>query len=257
MFVDGRRCRVASRTVPAEARLRLYLEPPAAPPTVPVLYEDEACVVVAKPAGIAVNKTDSTARVALAELRGLGPDLRVVHRLDQGTTGVLLLAKGPAAAAALSKAFAEREVDKRYLALVEGSPGSGPIEAPIGPDRRRPRARAVRTDGQPARTDLAQEFELDGLSWVQARPITGRTHQIRVHLAHVGAPIVGDILYGGPSAVRLSGEAVRIARPLLHAARISLQGPAGPIDVEAPLPDDLRDVLRRWKGAVAEGIPPE
>lgn len=224
---------------------------------VPILFEDDRWLVVDKPAGWHVNRTD-TARGASVEEHFADRGARVVHRLDRGTTGVLVLAKGRVEAAALSSAFAERRVRKRYWAVVEGTAPEGVLDRPIGRDRRRPRARAVGEGGQEARTEVEPLGHGEGLALVEARPFTGRTHQIRVHLADAGAPIVGDTLYGGPAAVAWGEGVVRPARPLLHALELVLPGPEGPRSFRAPLPADLSGFAERLApGPAARWAPVE
>ena len=235
VFVDGRRCRVAGRTVAPGTRLRVHLTPsPDREGAPPILFEDGRITVVDKPAGVHVNETETTARWSLRAL--LPEPCYVVHRLDLETTGVIAFAKSTEVAARLSAAFRERRVDKRYVAFVEGRPEAGVIDAPIGPDRRRPRARTVRGDGREAQTEVVTVVPRDGFSEVLLRLRTGRTHQIRVHLAYVGHPVLGDTLYGGVGAMQTARGPVRIRRTLLHAHRLCLPG-WDPF--EAPLPADM------------------
>ena len=235
VFVDGRRCRVASRQVVPGARLRIHLSASVASAAQPtILFEDARIVVVDKPAGIHVNETDTTARVPLSAR--LGRPCFVVHRLDRDTTGVIVLAKSTQVAAELSAAFRERRVHKDYVAFAEGRPVPGMIDDPIGYDRRRPRARRVRRDGQDARTEVTAVIPRGAFCEVHLRLHTGRTHQIRVHLAHRGHPVLGDTLYGGGSAVHTARGPIRIRRSLLHAHRLGLPGWT---TFEAPLPADM------------------
>jgi 23S rRNA pseudouridine1911/1915/1917 synthase len=156
----------------------------------------------------------------------------VVHRLDKDTTGVLLLAKTPAAQAALSRVFAERSTRKSYLAVTDGIPSRerAIIDAPIG---RHPADRtrmAIVTQGRAARTEYEVLARDAGRAFVLVRPESGRTHQVRVHLASIGAPVAGDGVYGRRSA----------SRQLLHAWRIELPHPeGGHLEVTAPLPPDI------------------
>lgn len=219
---------------------------------IPILFEDEHWLVLDKPAGVVVNQTETSPEPSLVE-RFADRDARVVHRLDRDTTGVMVLGKGKAAAAQLSAAFAERRVRKQYWAIVEGPGLEGVLEAKIGKDRRRPRARAVRDDGQSAKTTVEVRGRRGELSWLQASPHTGRTHQIRVHLAHAGQPIVGDTLYGGPAAVRLDARVERPGRPLLHARELVLPTPDGQeMRFVAPLPADLARFVEAMGGAEPE-----
>jgi 23S rRNA pseudouridine1911/1915/1917 synthase len=248
VFTSGRRVSGLRRRVAAGEALVLH--PPGSsgsPPPVCVLFEDDRWLVVNKPAGAAVNPSETSARASVVELF-TDREARVVHRLDRETTGVLVLAKGAQAAAELSAAFAERRVDKTYLAVVEGDGLEGRIDARIGRDKRRPRARAVRPDGQAAQTAVRTLGATGGgLALLEARPLTGRTHQIRVHLAARGQPIFGDTLYGGAAALRFEGDVLRAARPLLHAARLVLPHAEGPRTFEAPLPSDMAPLVERLR----------
>ena len=216
--------------------------------TFPVLYEDEALLAIDKPAGVVVHDSpgdEGSANVA-GWFRERYPDAAaafdaerpgIVHRLDKHTSGVLLLAKTPAASAALGAAFEQRRTGKTYLALVEGVPSrpQAVIEADIGRHRGDRRRMAIASEGREART----EYEVVAASAERAlllvRPETGRTHQIRVHLAAIGHPVTGDDLYGkGPGP-----------RQLLHAWRITVPHPAGGgLTVTAPLPADMTAALR-------------
>lgn len=203
---------------------------------------------VDKPPGLHVNETETSARASVVS--AFGGRAHPVHRLDRDTSGVLLLARSNTAAAAASKLFERRAVEKTYWAVVHGASVPSRIEAPIGLDRRRPRARAVRDDGKPACTEVTPlghgaagpatgfvgEAELAGL---EVRPLTGRTHQIRVHLSHAGCPIVGDVLYGGPAASRWRGQVVRWPRIMLHAVRLSFRWDGIDVELTAARPADF------------------
>jgi 23S rRNA pseudouridine1911/1915/1917 synthase len=226
-----------------------------------ILYEDADLVVLDKPAGLTVHpgagRTSGTlAHRLLArypEMAGVGGPGRpgIVHRLDQGTSGVLAVARTAAAYHRLARAFAAREVDKRYLAIVYGEPSEGTVDAPIGRHATRRKEMAVRADGRPARTGYRTLAARAGISLVELHLETGRTHQIRVHLKHLGHPLVGDPVYGEarwkglpkPVQARLRD----FPRPALHAWRLAL---AHPIDgrrlaFEAPVPADLSEL---WQG---------
>ena len=165
----------------------------------------------------------------------------IVHRLDRDTSGVMVVARTPAAAAVLREQFQARTVEKRYLALVRGRllPAEGLIDAPIGRHPGLRQRMAVTEAGRPAQTRYRVLAQAPGLSLVEAFPRTGRTHQIRVHLASVGHPVVADALYGRPDP--------RIGRQALHAAAISLDHPADGrrLRFEAPLPPELAALLAR------------
>lgn len=246
VFLDGKRCRVASRSVPEGARLVVHMDAGAedAPRPFTILYEDEHLIAVSKQPGVHVNETETTAVRSLVDhLSGF-----VVHRIDKETSGVVVLAKDKKAAALLSEAFRERRVEKHYLAVCVGRPNEGlidaPIDAPIGQDPKRPRARMVRPDGKPAVTRVRILSSAGEVSAVAAELLTGRTHQIRVHLAHCGAPILGDLTYGGPPAARIEGAEFRPGRTLLHAHRLNLTLDDRVLRFEAPLPEDFLALQR-------------
>jgi 23S rRNA pseudouridine1911/1915/1917 synthase len=176
-------------------------------------------------------------------LRGLGIPLStvegplrpgIVHRLDWGTSGALVVAKDDATHLRLGAAFVAHDVRRRYVALVHGDPpwDATSVDALVGPGRRK--AREVRPDGRPARTRFAVRARFGVAALVEAAPETGRTHQIRVHLAHVGHPLLGDTLYAGTRPRRLWGR-LGVRRPMLHAAELAVLGRAA----VAPWPDDL------------------
>lgn len=241
VFVDGRRVKVASLVLKAGARIVLHSEPSAATPEVPVLYEDDDLLVVNKPPGLHVNETESTARTSVeAALSPTHGRLYVVHRLDLETSGVLVLAKKLLVAQRLGQAFADRQVEKLYLAITTRSVPEGLVDLPVGPDPRSPRTRRVMANGKPARTWFRALGARGGLHLVLARPETGRTHQIRVHAAELGAPIFGDRAYGGALAVRHEGVVQEAPRTLLHAWRLTLPGLGRGLRYEAPLPQDFQ-----------------
>jgi 23S rRNA pseudouridine1911/1915/1917 synthase len=227
---------------------------------VPVLYEDADLVVLDKPAGLAVHpgagrRTGTLAHQLLArypEMVGVGGSGRpgIVHRLDLGTSGALVVARHAASYARLSRAFAAREVEKCYLALVYGAPRtpSGKIEAPIGrhPDRRQ--EMAVRPGGRPAVTGYRTVAAAAGIALLELDLGTGRTHQIRVHARHLGHPLVGDPVYGEArwkSLPRpLQAALSAFPRPALHAWKLAFLHPGDGrrLEVTAPVPDDLRQL---------------
>jgi 23S rRNA pseudouridine1911/1915/1917 synthase len=209
-----------------------------------ILYQDEALIAVNKPAGMAVHagagRHDGTLVNRLVHhfqgLSQVGGDLRpgIVHRLDKDTSGVLLVARTDAAHRALAAQFSGRSIEKVYLALVHGrlNADSGRITRPISRDPvRRTRMTARLETGREAITDYRVRQRWDKFTFLEVRIKTGRTHQIRVHLAHLGHPVAGDRLYGAPAAQRL----------FLHAWRIGFITPATgeKVTVEAPLPRDL------------------
>jgi 23S rRNA pseudouridine1911/1915/1917 synthase len=191
------------------------------------------------------------------DLSGVGGQLRpgIVHRLDRGTSGVMVVAKNDRAHQELSRQFHDREVEKEYVALVWGLVHAGRrIEEPIGRDpndRQRMSTRARRARDAVTRVTYARHFK--GVSLLKVAIATGRTHQIRVHLNAIGHPIVGDSVYGGihrrvPANLR---AVMRLERPFLHAARLSFTHPADGtrVEFESPLPPDLDDVIEEIAAA--------
>jgi 23S rRNA pseudouridine1911/1915/1917 synthase len=242
----GQRVRVAEPE-PEEAQPR----PEAIP--LAVVYEDAQLLVIDKPAGLVVHpgagRSSGTLVNALLhhvkDLSGVGGVLRpgIVHRLDRGTSGLMVVAKNDAAHRALAAQFASRSVEKEYLALVLGVPKrkAAEIALPIGRDpvhRRRMSVRAPR--GREARSRYELVESLRGAALLRVRIFTGRTHQVRVHLASIGHPIAGDATYGG-RRVPLPG----LVRPALHAARLAFTHPGTGerLEFTSPLPGDLQAVL--------------
>jgi 23S rRNA pseudouridine1911/1915/1917 synthase len=226
-----------------------------APEAIPldIVYEDADLIVVNKPAGLVVHPAAGHAHGTLVhailarcpDLAGIGGALRpgIVHRLDRDTSGLIVIAKNDAAQFALQRQFKNRTVEKVYLALVEGIPHQlhGRIEAPIGRDpRHRQRMAVVAHGGRPAQTDYRVVEVLGHHALIEVRPRTGRTHQIRVHLASLGYPVAGDRVYGRQR--RLPA----LSRQFLHAWRLTLDLPSTGErrTFAASLPPDLRAVLR-------------
>ena len=234
-----------------EARER---ELAALPATVPVRYEDEHLLVVDKPAGLSVHPGAGESESTLAsQLLGLGaaggedPERPgIVHRLDRDTSGLLVASRSQAAYEGLQEAIRRRDVERLYLALVLGRPRSrtGRIEAPVGRDRRDRTKRSLDTD-EPR--DAVTHFELAERlrqhALLDVRLETGRTHQIRVHLAAIGLPVSGDRRYGAAGDLGLG-------RQFLHAYRLRFRHPVTGegVDVTSPLPPDLEAALDRARG---------
>ena len=223
--------------------------PEAAPAPFAVRYEDADLLVVDKPAGVIVHPArghrSGTLAQALAGVAAGGEEGRagIVHRLDRDTSGLLVVARSPAAHRALKAALQARAITREYLALVEGRPPArtGTIDAPIGRDRRyRTRMSTDTDDPRDAVTHFAVEEALPQTTLLRVRLETGRTHQIRAHLQAIGYPVVGDPEYGTPGRLGLE-------RQFLHAARLRFPQPStgAEVDVAAPLPDDLRAALER------------
>jgi 23S rRNA pseudouridine1911/1915/1917 synthase len=213
-------------------------------------YEDEHLLVVDKPAGIVVHPSAGHSGGTLVQAllaRGIaGGDVPerpgIVHRLDRDTSGLLVVARSEEAYARLQELVRQRELDRRYLALVRGRPRSrsGRIEAPIGRDRHDPLRRSLDTDTpREAITHFEVERLLPRHALLSVRLETGRTHQIRVHLAAIDLPVVGDPVYGVPDP--------ELGRQFLHANRLSFPHPFGgaTVEAESPLPDELQAALAR------------
>jgi 23S rRNA pseudouridine1911/1915/1917 synthase len=247
---------VARVSIPAPAPATP--QPEALPLT--VLYDDDDLVVIDKPAGLVVHPSAGHATGTVVNallhhvggLSGVGGSQRpgIVHRLDRGTSGVMVVAKHDRAHRELARQFHDREVGKEYVALVWGTPTRGQrVATPIGRDpRHRLKMSSRSTRARPAVTDLLEVEPFRGVSLVRIAIGTGRTHQIRVHLSESGHPIVGDELYGQakrtlPAHLRaLAG----LARPFLHAARLTFAHPGDGrrLAFEAPLPPDLAGLLK-------------
>jgi len=250
------------RTAAPDAIRRGPLPRPIDPP---ILYEDDALIAVNKPAGLAVHGGSGVAYGLIEQLRAARPQakfLELVHRLDRDTSGVILVAKKRAALLALHAALREGRVDKRYLVLVRGKwrDAKRQVDLPltrfvtVGGERR---VRVERTGGQLARTVFyRRETWPDAsppLSLLEAELHTGRTHQIRVHLTHLGFPLAGDDKYGDFAWNKSLGRQ-GLKRMFLHAWRLGLPHPleSREIAFEAPLPPDLANFVARLKAASSD-----
>ena len=273
ILVDGA-ARKASYHVAEGESVTVDLPEPRAPGVVPepipleILYEDDSLAVLNKPAGMTVHPgagAESGTLVAALlhrfgaqHLSTVGGPLRpgIVHRLDKGTSGALVVAKTDAAHLRLVEEFRDRRVDKTYVALLHGSlkGDSGTIDLPVARDlRRRSRMTARRRVGRAARTDWRVLHRAPGpFTLIEADLHTGRTHQIRVHFSSLGAPVVGDTLYGAPRQERVEKALLPpLGRNFLHAARLAFVHPVTHqrIDARAPLPPELREYLRALAAA--------
>jgi len=234
-------------TIPPEAPS--HLTPEEIP--LKIVYEDSDLMVIDKPPGLAVHPAPGHPAHTLANaVAGRLPELAeededsqrpgIVHRLDKDTSGLILVAKNRVAQANLSEQFKNRTVDKYYQVLVKGKlkPETGIIEANIGRDPRNRQRMAVVTGGREARTDYRVIKYIGDYTLLEIKPETGRTHQIRVHLAAIGFPVVGDATYGMPSP--------HLSRQFLHAAKIRFQLPSTGewVEFQSPLPADLEQALR-------------
>jgi RluA family pseudouridine synthase len=244
--LNGAMVRVASRTVKGGDSIEVGVMEPGRfreleLPREALLHEDGELVAVNKPAGVNTQRTPYQLKGTLEywvgehfRRQGIGEPARVIHRLDRGTSGVMLFPKQKRAAAWLSKRFHDGAVEKRYLALVRGTPRQREweVDGPIG---KVASARyGIVAGGRPALTRFRLLSESCGYALVEARPLTGRTHQIRVHLASCALPIVGDATYGGEPAPRM----------MLHCASLTFADNGGrEILVEAPLDRDFRGFM--------------
>jgi 23S rRNA pseudouridine1911/1915/1917 synthase len=271
---------------PAHAALRLRagdrveLEPPARrattlePEAIPlaIVHEDESLIVVDKPAGLVVHPGAGVARGTLVHallhhdpgIAGVGGEGRpgIVHRLDKDTSGLLVVARTERAYRMLVEAMARREVTRRYRALVWGEPRADEalLEGPIGRDpRHRQRMAVLARGGRPARTRYRVSGRFGLAAALDLTLETGRTHQIRVHLAHAGHPVIGDPVYGGRAKKLLSlreperslarGLLDRLARQALHAAELEFRHPVTGqrLHFMAPVPEDFAAALDRLR----------
>lgn len=235
----------------------IAVEPEALP--LRIVYEDEDVVVLDKPAGMVVHPAAGHSRGTVVnallhyvrDLSGIGGELRpgIVHRLDRGTSGLMVAAKHDQAHQELSRQFSDREVEKEYVTLVWGVVHAGRrIDAAIGRDprdRQKMSTRARRVRSAVTRVTWARHFK--GVTLLKVAIATGRTHQIRVHLSAIGHPVVGDAAYGGqhrrvPHDLR---AVMRLERPFLHAARLVFTHPRDGrrVEFDSPLPPDLESVV--------------
>jgi 23S rRNA pseudouridine1911/1915/1917 synthase len=221
---------------------------------VAVVYEDDHLLVVSKPAGLVVHPAPGhpsgtlvnalLARAGALPAGGSAERPGIVHRLDAGTSGLMIVAKDEATHAALTEALAARAVTRVYTALVEGNPDTdtATIDAPIGRSQRNRKRMGVVAGGRDSITEITVLERHRDTALVEARPITGRTHQIRVHLAAAEHPVAGDRVYGHD---RKLAAVLGLDRPFLHAARLSFEHPStgARIELSDPLPSDLVQAL--------------
>jgi len=258
--VNGRLSKPSYRVERGD-RLVIHVPKDKPPETLPesialdVIYEDDDLLVVNKPAGMVVHpayghRSGTLVNAILAhcpqtENVGGADRAGIVHRLDKDTSGVILVAKSQEAHTALQHQFKKRQVDKTYLALVEGhpEPRQGIIDAPIGRNKRHRKQMAIVRSGRQAQTAYRVVKLYENNSLVEVKPKTGRTHQIRVHMAWLGYPVVGDRVYGYRKQLVLK------SRHFLHAHELKLTHPVSeaPLSFTAPLPKELDDLLRRLR----------
>jgi 23S rRNA pseudouridine1911/1915/1917 synthase len=257
--VDGRVVTKPAYRLETPAAVQVRVPPPAPssnrPEAIPldILFENDDLLVVNKPAGMVVHPAaghfaGTLVNAVLAhapDLAGVGDEQRpgIVHRLDKDTSGLIVVAKNSAAHRDLQRQFKERSVEKMYQALLDGHPPSptGRIEAAIGRDPRNRKRMAIvpESQGRPAVTEFRTRAEYAAHTLVEAHPLTGRTHQLRLHFAYLRCPIVGDTIYGRRM------PSLPLGRQFLHAARLSfdLPGSGRRMSFVAPLPSDLEAAL--------------
>jgi 23S rRNA pseudouridine1911/1915/1917 synthase len=274
LTVDGAPVR-ANTILAAGTTLVLDVPPPApaeprAQPEIPidVVYEDDDLLIVNKPAGLVVHPAPGHGDGTLVNaLLGRGESLApggiagvqrpgIVHRLDRDTSGLLMVARSDAAHSSLQGQLKARRIKKTYLALVMGSVSAavGRIEAPIGRDPGRRTRMAVVSSGRPSTTGYRVRERFDGWTLLELDLVTGRTHQIRVHLEAIGHPVAGDVMYGTGTSRRGPDGLERL---FLHAWRLELTSPSSGrlIRAEAPLPTELEAVLESLRSAAGTGGP--
>lgn len=260
--VDGAQAKASAKivagavvTVNVPPPEKLALEPEEIP--LSIIYQDDDLIVLDKPAGLTVHPAPGHPRgtlvnallAACPDLKGIGGALRpgIVHRLDKDTSGLMVVAKNDRTMRALQAQLKAREVKKTYVALVRGvpDPREGLIEAPIGRNPKNRKKMAVVAGGREAQTKYRVTDVIgDGAyALLEVEPVTGRTHQIRVHLSALGHPIVGDATYGRRSDV--------VGRQFLHASKLEFSMPSSKrmIEFQSPLPPDLKDVLRKLRSS--------
>ena len=249
----------AGQTYSIEVPAPVAVAPQPEPLPLRIVFEDPDIVVLDKPAGMVVHPAAGHSSGTLVnallhhvkDLSGIGGELRpgIVHRLDRGTSGLMVVAKNDRAHQELTRQFRDREVEKEYITLVWGVVQAGRrIDAAIGRDpaqRQKMSTRARRARSAVTRVTWARH--LKGVSLLKVAIATGRTHQIRVHLSAIGHPVVGDPIYGGVHR-RVAGDLraiMRLERPFLHSARLSFTHPRDGrrVDFDSPLPPDLQGAL--------------
>jgi 23S rRNA pseudouridine1911/1915/1917 synthase len=263
ILVDGNVAHKSGQMINRGNVIQVYIPPPEPTHLVPeaiplnIIFENEDLMVVNKPAGMVVHpaaghNSGTLVHAALAhapEMAGIGGEKRpgVVHRLDKDTSGLILLAKNDQAHRWLQDQFRLRKTIKTYVALVDGKPPtpSGRIEAPVGRDSVHRKLMTV-TGIKKGREAVSEYRTLESFrehSLLEVHPLTGRTHQIRVHLKFLGCPVAGDTIYGHRHAT------IPLARHFLHAARLTilLPGEAKPQTFEAPLPVELEQVVQKLR----------
>jgi 23S rRNA pseudouridine1911/1915/1917 synthase len=258
--------------VQIEARLEPETRVTAEDLPVDVVYKDRGIFVINKPAGLVVHPgagnashTLQNALLALDPKLAIVPRAGLVHRLDKDTSGLMVIARTPESHAALVEAIAAREMERAYLAIVVGvMTGGGTVDEPIGRHRTQRVKMAVRADGREAVTHYRVLKRFRGHTLVRAELETGRTHQIRVHLDHIGFPLVGDPVYGTRRRIPKGATPTLVAaldvfkRQALHATRLALVHPLSgkALEWEAPMPADMSSLLEVLQSDAASGAAP-
>jgi 23S rRNA pseudouridine1911/1915/1917 synthase len=274
--IDGRVLRARDKVlggerVRIEARIAADERVEAEELPLEVVFKDRALIVLNKPPGLVVHPgagnahhTLQNALLAFDPKLALVPRAGIVHRIDKDTSGLLVVARTPEVQTALVAALAEHSIERHYIALCTGvMTGGGTVDQPIGRHRTQRTRMAVRADGRPATTHYRVLKRFRSHTLVRAELETGRTHQIRVHLAHIGYPVVGDPVYGGRRRIpagctpELAAELTSFKRQALHAARLKLDHPVTgrPVQWEARLPPDMTrliEALEADQGALGE-----
>ncbi len=271
--IDGRRPRGKDKVLGGErvhihARLEASEQVAAEALPLEIVFKDRALFVINKPPGLVVhpgagntNHTLQNALLSLDPKLAVVPRAGLVHRLDKDTSGLLVVARTPESHTALVSALARREIGRHYLTVCTGvMTGGGTVDEPIGRHRTQRTRMAVRSDGRPAVTHYRVVKRFRGHTLVRVELETGRTHQIRVHFAHIGFPVVGDPFYGGRrrlpagSNPGLVAELNAFKRQALHAAHLQLVHPTTGRDVEweAPLPEDMTRLLAALEADLQE-----
>ncbi|NPA93939.1 MAG: RluA family pseudouridine synthase [Thermodesulfobacteria bacterium] len=264
--VNGQVCTQPKTKIKANQEICLTIPPPRPSKILPtkmdlhVLYEDEDLIAINKPPGLVVHPGAGNPENTLVHgllhhcgnLSGIGGEIRpgIVHRIDKDTSGIILVAKNDRAHQGLASLFKNRQVKKSYIALIHGrfEDSQGLINLPIGRHRiKRTKMAIDESRGKEAITRFKVKKDLFASQVLEVGLVTGRTHQIRVHMAHLGHPLLGDKTYGGPSFIDLPGkERLEIPRQMLHAAKIQINHPLKrdlTLNLVADIPEDMKHVM--------------